>query len=55
MLFLRFFLNCFSSNQTAWRKASLACQLSIDNMEKDELMHGGDNQSMRQRFVHCCC
>ncbi|CAG08858.1 unnamed protein product, partial [Tetraodon nigroviridis] len=37
------------SNQTAWRKASLACQLAIDNLEKDELLHGGDNQSTRQR------
>lgn len=40
-----------SSNQTAWRKANLACKLSIDSMEKDELLHGGDTQSTRQRSV----
>ncbi|XP_026226998.1 vesicle transport protein SEC20 [Anabas testudineus] len=39
------------SNQTAWRKANLACKLAIDNMEKDKLLHGGDNQSTRQRKV----
>ncbi|XP_017276762.1 vesicle transport protein SEC20 [Kryptolebias marmoratus] len=37
------------SNQTAWRKANLACKLAIDNMEKDELLHGGENQSTRQK------
>ncbi|XP_058483160.1 vesicle transport protein SEC20 [Solea solea] len=36
------------SNQTAWRKANLACKLAMDNMEKDELLHG-DNHSIRQR------
>ncbi|XP_048885465.1 vesicle transport protein SEC20-like [Brienomyrus brachyistius] len=36
------------SNQTAWRKANLACKLSIDNIEKDELFQGGD-ASVRQR------
>ncbi|XP_072518847.1 vesicle transport protein SEC20 [Salminus brasiliensis] len=36
------------SNQTAWRKANLACKLAIDNREKDELLHGGDS-SVRQR------
>ncbi|KAF5898416.1 vesicle transport protein SEC20, partial [Clarias magur] len=36
------------SNQTAWRKANLACKLAIDNLEKDELLHGG-NSSVRQR------
>uniref|UniRef100_A0A4W5NQ48 BCL2 interacting protein 1 n=1 Tax=Hucho hucho TaxID=62062 RepID=A0A4W5NQ48_9TELE len=35
------------SNQTAWRKANLACKLSIDNLEKDQLLNGGD--SVRQR------
>ncbi|KAK3524279.1 hypothetical protein QTP70_026044 [Hemibagrus guttatus] len=30
------------SNQIAWRKANLACKLVIDNLEKDELLHGGD-------------
>ncbi|KAJ8406035.1 hypothetical protein AAFF_G00309230 [Aldrovandia affinis] len=35
-------------NQTAWRKANLACKLSIDNQEKEELIHGGDS-SVRQR------
>ncbi|XP_028840233.1 vesicle transport protein SEC20 [Denticeps clupeoides] len=36
------------SNQTMWRKANLACKLHIDNLEKDELLHGGD-PSVRQR------
>uniref|UniRef100_A0A672T8K3 BCL2 interacting protein 1 n=1 Tax=Sinocyclocheilus grahami TaxID=75366 RepID=A0A672T8K3_SINGR len=35
------------SNQMAWRKANLACKLTIDNLEKDELLQGGD--SVRQR------
>lgn len=35
------------SNQTAWRKANLACKLAIDNLEKDELLQGGD--TVRQR------
>ncbi|XP_056667562.1 vesicle transport protein SEC20 isoform X2 [Monodelphis domestica] len=34
------------SNQTAWRKANLACKIAIDNLEKAELLQGGD---MRQR------
>ncbi|KAL0994722.1 hypothetical protein UPYG_G00126290 [Umbra pygmaea] len=38
------------SNQTAWRKANLACKLSIDNMEKDELLYGGDS-TVKQRKV----
>ncbi|XP_058271460.1 vesicle transport protein SEC20 isoform X1 [Hemibagrus wyckioides] len=38
------------SNQTAWRKANLACKLAIDNLEKDELLHGGDT-SVRQRLL----
>ncbi|XP_020491233.1 vesicle transport protein SEC20 [Labrus bergylta] len=37
------------SNQTAWRKANLACTLAIDNMEKDELLQGRENLSTRQR------
>ncbi|XP_028450531.1 vesicle transport protein SEC20 isoform X2 [Perca flavescens] len=37
------------SNQTAWRKANLACKLAIDNTEKDELLHGVENHSTRQR------
>ncbi|XP_013992193.1 vesicle transport protein SEC20 isoform X2 [Salmo salar] len=36
------------SNQTAWRKANLACKLSIDNLEKDQLLNGGDS-TVRQR------
>ncbi|XP_064181410.1 vesicle transport protein SEC20-like isoform X1 [Anguilla rostrata] len=36
------------SNQTAWRKANLACKLSMDNQEKEELIHGGDSP-LRQR------
>ncbi|XP_049447866.1 vesicle transport protein SEC20 [Epinephelus fuscoguttatus] len=39
------------SNQTAWRKANLACKLAIDNTEKDELLLRGENQSTRQRKV----
>ncbi|XP_027887296.1 vesicle transport protein SEC20 isoform X1 [Xiphophorus couchianus] len=39
------------SNQTAWRKANLACKLAIDNMEKDELLHGGESPSTRHRKV----
>lgn len=43
------------SNQTAWRKANLACKIAIDNSEKDELLRGGD--PLRQRYViilfHC--
>uniref|UniRef100_A0A6B2F6E3 Sec20 C-terminal domain-containing protein n=1 Tax=Bothriechis nubestris TaxID=1766655 RepID=A0A6B2F6E3_9SAUR len=35
------------SNQTAWRKANLACKIAIDNSEKDELLRGGD--PLRQR------
>ena len=45
LLFLYF------SNRTAWRKAIVACKLAIDNMEKDELLRGGENQSTRQRWV----
>ncbi|XP_061595532.1 vesicle transport protein SEC20 [Cololabis saira] len=37
------------SNQTAWRKANLACKLAIDNQEKEELLCGGENQGTRQR------
>ncbi|KAJ8348107.1 hypothetical protein SKAU_G00266960 [Synaphobranchus kaupii] len=36
------------SNQTAWRKANLACKLSIDKVEADELLQGGET-SVRQR------
>ncbi|XP_012687326.1 vesicle transport protein SEC20 [Clupea harengus] len=36
------------SNQTAWRKANLASKMSIDSLEKEELLHGGDT-SLRQR------
>ncbi|XP_072295857.1 vesicle transport protein SEC20-like [Eucyclogobius newberryi] len=36
------------SNQTAWRKANLASKLSIDNMEKQALLNGGDS-AVRQR------
>lgn len=43
------FLHC--SNQTAWRKANLACKQAIDNMEKDELLHSREDQSPRQRFA----
>ncbi|XP_077465645.1 vesicle transport protein SEC20 [Stigmatopora argus] len=36
------------SNQTAWRKSNLASKLSIDNMEKQELLNGADSGA-RQR------
>ncbi|KAL7394898.1 hypothetical protein ABVT39_006734 [Epinephelus coioides] len=36
------------SNQTGWRKANLASKLSIDNMEKQALLNGGDS-AVRQR------
>ena len=48
--FCVFFFND-SSNQTAWRKANLACKLAIDNKEKDELLCGAANQNTRQRLV----
>nr|XP_020445613.1 vesicle transport protein SEC20 isoform X1 [Monopterus albus] len=38
------------SNQTAWRKANLACKLSIDNMEKQALLSGADS-AVRQRKI----
>jgi len=39
----------FSSNQTAWRKANLACKLAIDGMEKDELLDPGASTTVRHR------
>ncbi|XP_034405294.1 vesicle transport protein SEC20 [Cyclopterus lumpus] len=39
------------SNQTAWKKANLACKLVMDSTEKDELLFGVENQSTRQRKV----
>ncbi|XP_023392919.1 vesicle transport protein SEC20 isoform X3 [Pteropus vampyrus] len=35
------------SNQTCWRKANLTCKIAIDNLEKAELLQGGD--LLRQR------
>ncbi|KAF6080599.1 BCL2 interacting protein 1 [Phyllostomus discolor] len=35
------------SNQTSWRKANLTCKIAIDNLEKAELLQGGD--PLRQR------
>uniref|UniRef100_A0A2K6K2Q9 BCL2 interacting protein 1 n=2 Tax=Rhinopithecus TaxID=542827 RepID=A0A2K6K2Q9_RHIBE len=35
------------SNQTSWRKANLTCKIAIDNLEKAELLKGGD--LLRQR------
>ncbi|MBW00020.1 Vesicle transport protein SEC20, partial [Eschrichtius robustus] len=29
-------------NQTSWRKANLTCKIAIDNLEKAELLQGGD-------------
>lgn len=46
-----FLLFLYFSNRTAWRKAIVACKLAIDNMEKEELLRGGENQSTRQRWV----
>ncbi|KAM3849745.1 vesicle transport protein SEC20-like [Diretmus argenteus] len=39
------------SNQTAWRKANLACKMAIDNTEKDELLCGGGTPTIKQRKV----
>uniref|UniRef100_G1QHY2 BCL2 interacting protein 1 n=1 Tax=Nomascus leucogenys TaxID=61853 RepID=G1QHY2_NOMLE len=30
------------SNQASWRKANLTCKIAIDNLEKAELLQGGD-------------
>ncbi|XP_075398082.1 vesicle transport protein SEC20 isoform X4 [Tenrec ecaudatus] len=30
------------SNQTSWRKANLTCKIAIDNLEKAELLQGGE-------------
>ncbi|XP_032952880.1 vesicle transport protein SEC20 isoform X1 [Rhinolophus ferrumequinum] len=35
------------SNQASWRKANLTCKMAIDNVEKAELLQGGDR--LRQR------
>lgn len=40
---------CDSSNQTSWRKANLTCKIAIDNLEKAELLQGGD--LLRQRYL----
>ncbi|XP_061905175.1 vesicle transport protein SEC20 isoform X1 [Entelurus aequoreus] len=37
------------SNQTAWRKANLACKMSMDHMAKDELLREGEGQNIRAR------
>ncbi|XP_061818926.1 vesicle transport protein SEC20 isoform X1 [Nerophis lumbriciformis] len=37
------------SNQTAWRKANLACKMSMDHMAKDELLREGEGQNVRAR------
>ena len=47
--YIDFYYFFYLSNRTAWRKAIVACKLAIDNMEKDELLRGGENQSSRQR------
>ncbi|XP_038841471.1 vesicle transport protein SEC20-like [Salvelinus namaycush] len=31
------------SNQTLWKKANLASKLSLDNLEKESLLYGGDS------------
>ncbi|CAB1324919.1 unnamed protein product [Coregonus sp. 'balchen'] len=38
------------SNQTAWRKANLASKLSLDNLEKESLLYGGDS-GLRQSDI----
>uniref|UniRef100_A0A4W5LEP6 BCL2 interacting protein 1 n=1 Tax=Hucho hucho TaxID=62062 RepID=A0A4W5LEP6_9TELE len=38
------------SNQTAWKKANLASELSLDNLVKESLLYGGDSK-FRQRKV----
>lgn len=38
------------SNQTAWRKANLASKLSIDQLEKEDLLNS-ENMSVRHRSV----
>lgn len=38
-----------SSNQASWRKANLTCKMAIDNVEKAELLQGGDR--LRQRYL----
>uniref|UniRef100_A0A8C6RLA5 BCL2/adenovirus E1B interacting protein 1 n=1 Tax=Nannospalax galili TaxID=1026970 RepID=A0A8C6RLA5_NANGA len=40
-------LELSSSSHTSWRDANLTCKIAIDNLEKAELLHGGD--SLRQR------
>ncbi|CAL8265681.1 unnamed protein product [Merluccius merluccius] len=37
------------SNQTAWRKANLACKLAIDSVEKDELLDQAASSTVRHR------
>ncbi|XP_061755222.1 vesicle transport protein SEC20 isoform X2 [Nerophis ophidion] len=37
------------SNQTAWRKANLACKMSMDHMAKDELLREGEGHNVRAR------
>lgn len=50
IVFNTWFLCCSChSNQTAWRKANLACKLAMDNVEKDELLCGGENHTVRHR------
>ncbi|XP_061092414.1 vesicle transport protein SEC20-like isoform X1 [Conger conger] len=38
------------SDQTSWRKANLACKLSIDSQEKEALVHGG-GPSVRRKMT----
>ena len=41
-------LYAFCSNQTAWRKANLTSKMSIDALEKEALLNGGDD-ALRKR------
>ncbi|XP_056146895.1 vesicle transport protein SEC20 [Lampris incognitus] len=38
-------------NQTAWRKANLSSKLSIDNLEKEALLHGGDSDLRKRKMT----
>uniref|UniRef100_A0A8C7UE43 BCL2 interacting protein 1a n=1 Tax=Oncorhynchus mykiss TaxID=8022 RepID=A0A8C7UE43_ONCMY len=41
---------CPYINQTVWKKANLDSKLSLDNLEKESLLYGGDSE-FRQRKV----
>lgn len=41
---MKLYISYPCSNQTAWRKANLASKLSLDNLEKESLLYGGDSE-----------